>query len=91
MRISCLSELCKKEVICISNGRKLGYPTDVRFNSKSGQIIDIVVPCKSTLSLFSGKNCIKIPWCDVDRIGEDVIWVCKCFDEKDDKNECDCC
>ena len=87
MKTVCLSELCKKEVICIEDGRKLGYPTDVRFDARRGHIIDLIVPCKSTFSLFQGKNCVKIRWCDVERIGEDVIWVCGCFDRKD--NDCD--
>ena len=87
MRTFCLSELCKKEVICLKDGRKLGYPTDVRVDARRGQIIDLIIPCKNTFALFHGKNCIKIRWCDVERIGEDVIWVCECFDGKDDKCE----
>ncbi len=83
MCIFTFSELCKKEIICISNGRKLGYPTDIRFDAKCGQILDLIVPVKSTLALFSGKDCVRIPWCEVERIGEDVIWI-----KKDYKYEC---
>lgn len=87
MKFCCLTELCKKELICMEDGRKLGYPTDVEIDCKRGQIIYLIVPNKSAFSFLGGKDCIKIPWCDVERIGEDVIWVCGCFDRKD--RDCD--
>lgn len=83
MKFCCLTQLCKKEIICTQDGRKLGYPTDIQIDCKCGQIINIIVPDKSAFSIFKGKDCIKIPWCDVERIGEDVIWVCGCYDRKD--------
>lgn len=94
VRVYCFSELCKKEIICIDDGRKLGYPHDVQFDGKCGQILNLIVPCKNTFSLFSGNNCVKIPWCDVEKIGADVIWVCGCErkDKYDNKRgDCGCC
>ena len=76
----CFTELCKKEVISARCGKKLGFPKDVLIDCKSGQICELLIPCKSALSLFSGDNFIRVPWCDVDRIGEDVIWVCGDYD-----------
>ncbi len=90
MKMCCLSELCKKEIICTSDGRKLGYPTDVQIDCKCGQILSLIVPVKSALSLLGGKNCINVPWCDVERIGCDVIWVCGRYDRKDGKCDCEC-
>ncbi|MBP3480418.1 MAG: YlmC/YmxH family sporulation protein [Clostridia bacterium] len=97
MKFCCLTELFKKELICIEDGRKLGYPTDVQIDCRCGQIVNLIVPAKGTFSFFGGKDCIKIPWCDVERIGEDVIWVCGCHDGKDKdcdrhkKRDDDCC
>lgn len=70
----CFTELCKKEVICISDGKKIGFPADIEID-KCGNILYLHVPVKSTFSLFAGKNCVQVPWCDVERIGCDVIWV----------------
>ena len=95
----CFTELCKKEVISIKSGKKLGYPKDIQID-KCGNILCLILPCKSAFSLFSGNNCIKVPWCDVDRIGEDIIWVCtdfnsyqkdgNCYD-RDNKTDKGCC
>ena len=73
------SELCKKEVICDGDGKKLGYPSDVELD-KCGSIQHLIVPCRGGLWLFSSRGHIRIPWCDVIRIGIDVIWVCGCHD-----------
>ena len=88
MRTHTFSEICKKEVISIDCGKKLGYPQDIEFSSKRGEILNLIMPCKTTFSLLSGKNVFKIPWCDIERIGEDVIWVCGSdFDRRDDHCE----
>lgn len=83
MRSFCFTELCKKEVISIDCGKKLGYPKDIQIDCRHGQILNLIIPCKSTISLFSGNNCIKVPWCDVEKIGEDIIWVCGDFGRKE--------
>ncbi len=83
MKFCCLTELFKKEIICMEDGRKLGYPTDVQIDCRCGQVLNFIVPCRGAFPFFGGKDCVKIPWCDVERIGEDVIWVCGCDDRKD--------
>ncbi len=82
MHTFCFTELCKKEVICSRDGRKLGYPTDIEIDAKCGQLLCLIVPCRSALSLFSGKSAVKIPWQDVERVGCDVIWVSNIKEEK---------
>ena len=95
MKTCCLSQLCKKEIICIDTGKILGCPSDVEIDCRCGQILYLTVPQKGVFSLLGGKECIKIPWCDVDRIGEDVIWVCDCGKDnkngKDNKRNEGCC
>lgn len=84
MKICTLTELCKKEVISIDCGKKLGYPLDIEVSVKHGELLNLIMPCKSTFTLLSGKNTYKIRWCDIERIGQDVIWVLGDFDRKDD-------
>lgn len=91
------TELCKKEVICESDGKKLGYPTDIEIDAKCGTLKSLILAERSVFGMISGRSCIKIPWCDVLRIGCDVIWVCGNYCGKESKNErnkksgCSCC
>ena len=65
-----------KEVINITDGRRLGYVQDVCADLKTGNIISIIVPGTSkTLSFFSPGNDIVIPWEKIKCIGENVILV----------------
>jgi len=73
----CLKE---KEVIVACSGKKLGYPKDLLFDCACGKLEALVLCCKG-LSLF-GKKERRIPWCEVERIGEDVIWVCKDVEDR---------
>lgn len=91
MKDFCFTELCKKEVISARCGTKLGYPRDIRIDCKCGQIKELILPCKSTFSLFSGRDCLCVPWCDVERIGEDVIWVCGEYNYGKNNKRDKCC
>lgn len=73
------SELCKKEVICDGDGKKLGYPTDMEID-KCAEIHSIIIPTHGMLRFLGSRHCIRVPWCDVLRIGIDVIWVSGCED-----------
>lgn len=64
-----------KEVIVSCSGKKLGFPQDLIFDCECGKIIALIL-CRKGLSFFH-KDPPPIPWCDVERIGEDVIWVAR--------------
>lgn len=65
-----------KEVISITDGRRLGYVQDVTANLESGIITSIIVPGSTRMiNLFSGGNDIVIPWEKIKCIGDDVILV----------------
>lgn len=70
LSLECLKE---KEVIATCSGRKLGFPKDLIINCECGKLEAIVLGCRG-FSLFHRED-LRIPWCDVERIGEDVIWV----------------
>ena len=97
MKRCCLSELCKKEVICVSDGKKLGSPSDVEIDCRTGFVRALILPAGSIFSLLGGRDCIRVPWCEVERIGVDVIWVGGEYDKKDGyhgkdhKRDEDCC
>lgn len=65
----------QKEVINLSDGRRLGYVQDVEANFDTGEITAIIVPGTSKMFSFGGKNDIIIPWQQIKRIGDDIILV----------------
>ena len=66
-----------KEVINISDAKKLGYVQDVCADLETGKITSIIVPGSTNkfMSLFSSNNDIVIPWEKIRCIGEDLILV----------------
>ncbi len=71
-----ISELQSKEVINISDGRRLGQIHDLELDLREGVIKAIVVPGESKLfGLISGGREWVIPWGQVVKIGADVIFV----------------
>jgi len=65
-----------KEVINITDGRRLGFVQDVTANLETGIITSIIVPGNAKLfNLFSSNNDIVIPWEKIKCIGEDIILV----------------
>lgn len=75
--MSCrFTELRCKEVICLSDGRRLGFISDVLVEVPEGNVCAIVVPgpCR-LLGLMGRKEDYVIPWSCVRRIGPDIVLV----------------
>lgn len=70
------TELRCKEVICVSDGKRLGFVEDVEVELPSGEVLAIVVPgpCKY-LGLVGKTGEYIIPWHCICRIGPDIILV----------------
>ena len=80
-----LRELECKEVVCISDGSRLGFVSDVIIEVPEGCVKAIVVPGKGKMAgLVSGHDEFVIPWGCICRIGGDIILVdvklndCRC-------------
>ena len=71
------SELRKKDVICIGDGRVLGRVSDLEFDASSGQLRALIMPGGSGVSCFfhGDKNQISIAWNQIACIGDDVVLV----------------
>jgi len=71
------TELKKKDIICIGDGRLLGRVTDLVFDPAGGQITALIVSASSGLScIFRGeKNQMEIAWRHIACIGDDVILI----------------
>ena len=92
MRICSFSELKNKEVINICDGRRLGFVSDIEIDIENCRIISIIMPSEAKIFSLSRCEPVRVLWCDIEKIGDDVILVrrverltSKCNDRK-----CDC-
>jgi YlmC/YmxH family sporulation protein len=70
------SELRQKEVINISDGRRVGFVNDVEINFDEGIIEALVIPGSGKMFGLLGKDDeFVIPWSRIKKIGEDIILV----------------
>lgn len=70
------SDLSLKDIINISDGKKLGSISDIEFDVEAGRVTAIVVPSAGKfLGLFNRGEDIVIPWSRINKIGKDVILV----------------
>lgn len=77
------AELRCKEVICVNDGQRLGFISDVKVEVPEGCVVAIIVPgpCRF-LGLFGRRDDFVIPWSCIRRIGPDIVLV--------DIKPCDC-
>ena len=72
----CFSDLQCKEVICVSNGQRLGFVSDIQIEIPEGHICAIVVPGPCRILGIAGRHeDFIIPWSCIKRIGPDIVLV----------------
>lgn len=67
-------ELKRKDIVSISDGRKLGRIVDLVFSASSGKVQGIVAPYGKKFLFFRSQE-VYIPYCNIKTIGEDIILV----------------
>lgn len=75
MPVCSINELKQKEVINVCDGRRLGYVCNAEFDIPCGQLVSISVPADCKYFTFGKIDEIRIPWCNIERIGKDIIIV----------------
>lgn len=71
-----LLELCKKDVIQLEEGAKLGRADDLRINDETAELEGLILMGRPRLFGILGRQPdVFIPWKDVEKIGADVILV----------------
>lgn len=71
-----LEELCRKDIINVNDGCRLGNMNDVEINMDSGNIDGIVIYGKPRFFGILGRDDDTIiPWASIQKIGEDSILV----------------
>lgn len=70
------SDLRQREVINVTDGKRLGFISDLDIDLEKGMIKAIIVPGQNRVfSLFAKTGDYIIPWDQIKRIGSDVILV----------------
>lgn len=72
--ICCITELCRKDVIDVATGNRIGYVADVDVETCSGQVAALCVK-KDCLFSLKPPPPIKVSWCDIVVIGEETVLV----------------
>ena len=67
------SALKNKEVVNVTDGKKLGHVIDILFDNASGEVKGVVVP--GDKRLFRKTDDVFIPLARVKKIGDDVVLV----------------
>ena len=71
-----LSELQKKDIVNIKDGKKIGKIIDVYFDESSGYMIKFVIEKTHFVrNIFSNTDEIVIKFSQIKKIGEDVILI----------------
>jgi YlmC/YmxH family sporulation protein len=71
-----ISEFQIKDVVNVSDGKRLGNIGDIEINLTTGKIEAVVISAGNRVLGFFGKeNEVVIPWKNIIKIGQDVILV----------------
>ena len=69
------NELCRKDVINVCDGAKLGTIAELEFDSCNGQICSLILSRCSGFFSFKNECRIQLPWNRLECIGDDTILV----------------
>ncbi len=70
-----LSELQKKDIVNIKDGKKIGRIVDVSFDINSGYMIDFVIEKTNFVKNIFNNNELRIKFTQIKKLGEDVILI----------------
>lgn len=70
------TDLSCKEVICLCDGRRLGFISDLSIDPCDGKVNAIIVPgpCR-IFGVWGRRDDFVIPWACIKRIGPDIVLV----------------
>ena len=75
--MSCtIRDLQQKEVICINDGARLGFVSDVEIDVENGRLTAVVIPgAYRFMGMFGKEESFIVRWDDIKKIGGDIILV----------------
>lgn len=75
MKVYSTSELRRKEVVNVCDGKRIGCATDFEFDPCSGKITALIIPGDCGFFGIGAKCDVVIPWGRVECFGEDTVLV----------------
>ncbi len=76
MAITTFSDLRRKELINVCDGARLGSVCDLELDDCTGTVCSLIAPGPARfMGLLRGPEEIVIPYCKIQKIGDDVILV----------------
>lgn len=76
MKDDCAVRLIGKEVINVKDGSRIGRISDVCADVKSGTICTLIIPSvKGFFSFFGKKKEYFVNWCNVVKVGKDIVLI----------------
>lgn len=74
--MNCVKSILGKEVVNVKCGEVIGCVSDILVDTTCGSVKSIVVPKKNNaFSVFSKKDNYYINWCDIVKVGKNLILV----------------
>ena len=75
MRLT-LEEICRKEVVNITDGTCFGYADDIIIDTETREVVSIIIRGKPRFFRFFGnEEGFSINWNEIENIGKDTILV----------------
>lgn len=80
--LSRIFDFRNKEVINISDGKRLGFVDDVEIDIENGTISAVIIPISGKiLGVFGKDSEYIIPWNSIKKIGKDIVLVDFCSEK----------
>ena len=70
-----METLCRKEVINVCNGCRIGYVCDINIDTCCARISDLLVEKEALFSFKKKNRCVVVPWECVQVIGDETVLV----------------
>jgi YlmC/YmxH family sporulation protein len=71
-----LFELGCKEVVCLSDGARLGFVRDAEIDLETGRVTALIIPGRLRwLGLLGREPPLVLPWESVGTMGDDILFV----------------